>query len=63
MNVKDKKVIERIIKYCLDIDFLMKRYQSDFHAYKTDISFQSSSPFFSSFNVRPEALYSPVEAV
>lgn len=37
---KDRIVIEKIIKYCLDIDRLMKKYQSDFQTYRTDISFQ-----------------------
>lgn len=37
---KDRIVIEKIIKYCLDIDLLMKKYQSDFQTYRTDISFQ-----------------------
>lgn len=37
---KDKLVVEKMIKYCSDIDFLMKKYQSDFQIYKTDISFQ-----------------------
>lgn len=40
MNDKDKSVIEKMIKYCSDIDFLMNKYQSDFQIYKTDISFQ-----------------------
>ena len=40
MNDRDRDVIRKMIKYCSDVDFLMKKYQSDFHAYKTDISFQ-----------------------
>lgn len=40
MKDRDKEVIQRMIKYCSDIDFLMKKYQSDFQTYKTDISFQ-----------------------
>lgn len=37
---KDRMVVEKIIKYCSDIDFLMRKYQSDFQVYKEDISFQ-----------------------
>lgn len=40
MYDKDRSIIEKIIKYCLDIDFLMKKYQSDLQTYRTDISFQ-----------------------
>lgn len=40
MYDKDRSIVEKIIKYCLDIDFLMKKYQSDFQTYRTDISFQ-----------------------
>lgn len=40
MNGRDKEIVQKMIKYCLDIDFLMKKYQSDFQAYKTDIAFQ-----------------------
>lgn len=40
MYDKDRAIVEKIIKYCLDVDFLMKKYQSDFQTYRTDISFQ-----------------------
>ena len=40
MKDRDKEIVQRIIKYCSDINFLMQKYQFDFHTYKTDISFQ-----------------------
>lgn len=40
MNDKDKDVLKRMIRYCEDVDFLMKKYHQDFQSYKTDISFQ-----------------------
>ncbi len=40
MNDRDKGTVQKIIKYCSDIEFLMNKYNSDFQAYKTDISFQ-----------------------
>lgn len=40
MNSRDRDVIAKMLKYCSDIDFLMKKYQYDFGAYKEDISFQ-----------------------
>jgi uncharacterized protein with HEPN domain len=42
MNDRDREVIKKMIKYCNDINLLMKRYNADFEAYKTDISFQYS---------------------
>ncbi len=42
MRNSDIVVLSRIIKYCEDIDDLMKRYGSDMEKYKTDISFQYS---------------------
>ncbi len=33
MNVRDREAVERMIKYCLDVDFLMDKYQSDFQVY------------------------------
>jgi uncharacterized protein with HEPN domain len=40
MNDRDKKVVQKMIKYCSDVDYLMRKYQSDFQKYKEDISFQ-----------------------
>jgi uncharacterized protein with HEPN domain len=42
MNDRDREVILKMMKYCNDIELLMKKYNSDFEAYKTDISFQYS---------------------
>jgi uncharacterized protein with HEPN domain len=42
MSDRDREVILKMMKYCNDIDLLMKRYNSDYEAYKTDISFQYS---------------------
>jgi uncharacterized protein with HEPN domain len=42
MSDRDREVILKMMKYCNDIDLLMKRYNSDFEVYKTDISFQYS---------------------
>jgi uncharacterized protein with HEPN domain len=42
MNDRDREVILKMIKYCNDIDLLMKKYDSDFGTYKMDISFQYS---------------------
>lgn len=40
MKNEDAVVIKKIIKYCDDIGILMKKYDTDFERYKTDISFQ-----------------------
>jgi uncharacterized protein with HEPN domain len=42
MSVRDRDVILKMIKYCNDVEQLMEKYNSDFEAYKTDISFQYS---------------------
>jgi uncharacterized protein with HEPN domain len=42
MNDRDREVILKMMKYCNDINLLMKKYNADFEAYKTDISFQYS---------------------
>lgn len=42
MKDKDREIVGRMIKYCSDIEFLMKKYQSDFRKYREDISFQYS---------------------
>jgi uncharacterized protein with HEPN domain len=42
MSDRDREVILKMMKYCNDVNLLMKRYNSDFEAYKTDISFQYS---------------------
>ena len=40
MRSEDIFVINRMIKYCQDVDELMQRFHQDFATYKTDISFQ-----------------------
>ena len=40
MRSEDIFVINRMIKYCQDVDELMRRFHQDFATYKTDISFQ-----------------------
>jgi uncharacterized protein with HEPN domain len=42
MRDKDREAILKMIKYGNDIELLMKKYNSDFEAYKMDISFQYS---------------------
>jgi uncharacterized protein with HEPN domain len=42
MSDRDKEVILKMMKYCNDINLLMKRYNSDFEVYKIYISFQYS---------------------
>lgn len=42
MSDRDREVIQKMMRYCNDINLLMKRYNSDFETYKTDISFQYS---------------------
>jgi len=42
MKNNDTIALSKIIKYCEDIDVLMKQYGSDVEKYKTDISFQYS---------------------
>lgn len=42
MNDRDRELLQKLIKYCDDIEFLMKKYFFDFHSYKEDISFQYS---------------------
>lgn len=40
MRERDRDVVRKMIKYCSDVEFLMKKYKSDFQNYKSDISFQ-----------------------
>ena len=40
MKKEDVLIIRKMIKYCNDIDILMKRFHMDYKQYKTDISFQ-----------------------
>ncbi len=40
MKNKDKRIINKMIAYCCDIETLMARYNRNFEAYKTDIAFQ-----------------------
>lgn len=42
MKNEDILIIKKMIKYCDDISTLMRRFDSDFKKYKTDISFQYS---------------------
>ena len=42
MKDSDIEVLNSIVKYCNDIDSLMKKYNSSFETYETDISFQYS---------------------
>ena len=42
MNVKDDRTLIKMIKYCNDIELLLKRYNRDFQLYASDISFQYS---------------------
>ncbi|MBQ6776155.1 MAG: DUF86 domain-containing protein [Synergistaceae bacterium] len=42
LNERDRTVIEKIIKYCDDIDALMTQYGRSYQRYVTDISFQYS---------------------
>lgn len=42
MNEKDRRIIERVIKYCDDIESLLKRFCNSFVKYETDITFQYS---------------------
>jgi len=43
MNDRDKEVVRKMMKYCLDIEYLMDKYESDLNTFKTDISFQYAS--------------------
>lgn len=40
MRNEDILIIEKMIKYCNDINTLLTRFNTDFERYKTDISFQ-----------------------
>ena len=42
MKSEDRAVLERILKYCNDIDSLLKEYGNDFTLYKNKISYQYS---------------------
>ena len=42
MKNEDILIIQKMIKYCDDINTLMTRFDTDFERYKTDISFQYS---------------------
>ena len=39
---RDKTVLLKIVKYCDDINFLIKKFNNDFVNYTNDISFQYS---------------------
>ena len=41
-NDRDSAVIERMIKYCEDIEVLLERFDRSFDSYTNDISFQYS---------------------
>ncbi len=40
--MRDKEIVEKIIKYCNDIEKLKTQYDNDFDKYQKDISFQYS---------------------
>lgn len=40
MNDRDREVVNKMMKYCSDIEYLMSRYNSDKDTFRTDISFQ-----------------------
>lgn len=42
INNKDTAIIEKILKYCYDINSLMEQYEYSVEKYITDISFQYS---------------------
>ncbi len=42
MKNEDRKVLERVIRYCNDIELLLAEYGNDFEKYKEQISFQYS---------------------
>lgn len=42
MKNKDILIIQKMIKYCNDVDILMTKFNADIEKYKTDISFQYS---------------------
>ena len=39
---KDKIILSKIVKYCDDIEFIIKKFDNDFVAYQNDIYFQYS---------------------
>ena len=40
MRREDRAALEKIIRYCSDIEILMERYDKSFEKYKNDIAFQ-----------------------
>ena len=42
MKSSDKEILKKIVKYCDDIDLLMKQYAFDYSKYETEIAFQYS---------------------
>ena len=42
MNSKENIILKKMIHYCEDIDYLMQKYGSDYHTFKTEIAFQYS---------------------
>ncbi len=42
MKDSNKIVLQKIVKYCDDILFLLKKYDNDIETFKSDISFQYS---------------------
>lgn len=40
MKHEDKRIAQKMIQYCEDVDSLMTEYHRDFEAYKTKIAFQ-----------------------
>lgn len=40
MKSKDVIILKKMIKYCLDIEYLLKQYEQSFEKYQKEISFQ-----------------------
>lgn len=42
MNERDKRIIDKMIQYCTDVEMLLNRYNHSYDLYTEDISFQYS---------------------
>ena len=42
MKSEDKQILDRIIRYCNDVESLLTEYKNDFDLYKKKIAFQPS---------------------
>lgn len=45
-NDRDTSVIERMIKYCEDVEVLLERFDRSFDNYTNDISFQYGAAIY-----------------